>query len=51
MIEEAGVRSLADELLELYPAAPPKVYGFLLARCGDQAPAEDLTAETSGPLR
>lgn len=46
MIEEAGVRSLADELLELYPAALPQVYGFLLARCGDQALAEDLTAET-----
>ena len=33
-------------LLELYDAALPQVYGYLLARCGRPALAEDLTAET-----
>lgn len=33
-------------LLALYEAALPQVYGYLLARCGRQALAEDLTAET-----
>ncbi len=33
-------------LLELYEAALPHVYGYLLARCGDAALAEDLTAES-----
>ena len=33
-------------LLGLYDAALPEVYGYLLARCGRQATAEDLTAET-----
>ena len=33
-------------LLELYDAALPQVYGYLLARCGRAALAEDLTAET-----
>jgi RNA polymerase sigma-70 factor (ECF subfamily) len=33
-------------LLELYDAALPEVYGYLLARCGARAVAEDLTAET-----
>ena len=33
-------------LLELYDAALPQVYGYLLARCGRRALAEDLTAET-----
>lgn len=33
-------------LLELYDAALPQVYGYLLARCGARAVAEDLTAET-----
>jgi RNA polymerase sigma-70 factor (ECF subfamily) len=33
-------------LLELYDAALPEVYGYLLARCGRPALAEDLTAET-----
>lgn len=34
------------ELLALYDAALPQVYGYLLSRCGRQALAEDLTAET-----
>ena len=33
-------------LLALYDAALPQVYGYLLARCGGAALAEDLTAET-----
>jgi len=33
-------------LLELYDAALPQVYGYLLARCGRRTLAEDLTAET-----
>ncbi|MGH8932824.1 MAG: RNA polymerase sigma factor [Egibacteraceae bacterium] len=33
-------------LLELYDAALPQVYGYLLSRCGQRALAEDLTAET-----
>jgi RNA polymerase sigma-70 factor (ECF subfamily) len=33
-------------LLELYDAALPHVYGYLLARCGDAGLAEDLTAES-----
>ena len=33
-------------LLELYDDALPQVYGYLLARCGRRAVAEDLTAET-----
>jgi RNA polymerase sigma-70 factor (ECF subfamily) len=33
-------------LLELYDAALPEVYGYLLSRCRQRALAEDLTAET-----
>ncbi len=33
-------------LLELYDAALPHVYGYLLSRCGRKALAEDLTSET-----
>ena len=33
-------------LLELYDAALPEVYGYLLARCRQRDVAEDLTAET-----
>ena len=33
-------------LVELYDVALPHVYGYLLARCGRKALAEDLTAET-----
>jgi RNA polymerase sigma-70 factor, ECF subfamily len=33
-------------LLKLYDDALPHVYGYLLARCGDSAVAEDLTAES-----
>jgi RNA polymerase sigma-70 factor (ECF subfamily) len=34
------------ELLALYDASLPAVYGYLLRRCGDRTLAEDLTAET-----
>jgi RNA polymerase sigma-70 factor (ECF subfamily) len=33
-------------LVELYDQALPQVYGYLMARCGDRAVAEDLTSET-----
>ncbi len=33
-------------LLEIYDAALPQVYGYLLARCGSRAVAEELTSET-----
>ena len=33
-------------LLSLYDRALPEVYGYLLARCGSRALAEDLAAET-----
>ncbi|MGC7093125.1 RNA polymerase sigma factor [Amycolatopsis lurida] len=36
----------AFALLELYDAALPEVYGYLLARCGDRVVAEELTSET-----
>lgn len=32
-------------LLELYDAALPQVYGYLITRCGTRAIAEDLTSE------
>jgi len=33
-------------LLLLYDSALPEVYGYLVARCGDRALAEDLTSDT-----
>ena len=33
-------------LLDIYDTAVPAVYGYLKPRCGDDALAEDLTAET-----
>jgi RNA polymerase sigma-70 factor (ECF subfamily) len=33
-------------LVEMYDAALPQVYGYLAARCGSIAVAEDLTSET-----
>jgi RNA polymerase sigma-70 factor (ECF subfamily) len=52
LFDDEGVtaeRALADggeELMALYRAALPEVYGFVLARCGDPALAEDLTADS-----
>jgi RNA polymerase sigma-70 factor (ECF subfamily) len=34
------------QLVELYDAALPDVYGYLAARCGSATVAEDLTSET-----
>jgi RNA polymerase sigma-70 factor (ECF subfamily) len=36
----------AFALLEVYDAALPQVYGYLLARCGNRTHAEELTSET-----
>jgi RNA polymerase sigma-70 factor, ECF subfamily len=48
--DDEGVAALADrpgvKLVELYDEALPQVYGYLMARCGDRAVAEDLTSET-----
>jgi RNA polymerase sigma-70 factor (ECF subfamily) len=47
--QPASAASVADprqELLDLYDRALPQVYGYLLARCGRAAVAEDLTADT-----
>jgi RNA polymerase sigma-70 factor (ECF subfamily) len=35
-----------DPVVAIYPSALPRVYGYLLPRCGSAALAEDLTAET-----
>ena len=35
-----------QELIDLYDASLPEVYGYLLARCGSASVAEDLTSET-----
>jgi RNA polymerase sigma-70 factor (ECF subfamily) len=35
-----------DPVLAVYRAALPRVYGYLLPRCGSAALAEDLTSET-----
>ena len=42
----AALAGPGPALLALYPTALPHVYGYLLARCGGVALAEDLTAET-----
>jgi RNA polymerase sigma-70 factor (ECF subfamily) len=42
----AGVVGEGAELLALFDRDLPYVYGYLLARCGRVALAEDLTAET-----
>jgi RNA polymerase sigma-70 factor (ECF subfamily) len=39
-------RDPAFALLELYDAALPEVYGYLLSRCGSREVAEELTSET-----
>lgn len=46
MSDHAAVaRDPADQLLALYDRALPQVYGYLVARCGERALAEELTAE------
>ncbi|MGH3980801.1 MAG: RNA polymerase sigma factor [Pseudonocardiaceae bacterium] len=47
MSEQPRVRAdPALGLLEIYDAALPQVYGYLLARCSDATLAQDLAAET-----
>ncbi|HEY1294809.1 MAG TPA: sigma factor, partial [Chloroflexota bacterium] len=36
----------ADAVVAMYRTALPRVYGYLLPRCGSVSTAEDLTAET-----
>jgi RNA polymerase sigma-70 factor (ECF subfamily) len=43
---ETATSDQGAELLALYDRALPQVYGYLLPRCGSEAVAEDLTAET-----
>src|SRR5947209_6615274 len=38
--------SAEDPVVAIYRSALPRVYGYLLPRCGSAATAEDLTAET-----
>jgi RNA polymerase sigma-70 factor (ECF subfamily) len=42
----AAVADPGPGLLALYDTALPRVYGYLLSRCGIASLAEDLTAET-----
>jgi RNA polymerase sigma-70 factor (ECF subfamily) len=44
--QAAAQTGAGAQLLALYDRALPEVYGYLLARCGTQVVAEDLTAET-----
>jgi RNA polymerase sigma-70 factor (ECF subfamily) len=44
--DAASGRDAAGELRELFDDALPRVYGYLLPRCGRAALAEDLTSET-----
>lgn len=44
--EHPAAVDAGSALLALYDATLPHVYGYLLARCGGPALAEDLTAET-----
>jgi len=46
MLETQGDRSSADPVVAIYHRALPRVYGYLVTRCGSVAVAEDLTAET-----
>lgn len=47
MSEQPRVRpDPALALLDIYDAALPEVYGYLLSRCRDATLAQDLTAET-----
>ena len=44
--EPAPAGDPGADLVDLFDVALPQVYGYLLARCGGTALAEDLTAET-----
>src|SRR5882757_2806400 len=45
-VNESAAADQGPVLLALYDRALPQVYGYLAARVGDAAVAEDLTAET-----
>jgi RNA polymerase sigma-70 factor (ECF subfamily) len=45
-VEAQAVGDQRHALVALYDEALPDVYGYLVARCGSAALAEDLTAET-----
>lgn len=42
----AGHPDRRQQLVDLYDASMPEVYGYLASRCGSAAVAEDLTSET-----
>jgi RNA polymerase sigma-70 factor, ECF subfamily len=44
--EPAAAGDPGAVLLDVFDTALPRVYGYVLSRCGHQALAEDLTAET-----
>jgi RNA polymerase sigma-70 factor, ECF subfamily len=44
--ESAASGDPGAALLDAFDSALPRVYGYVLSRCGQQALAEDLTAET-----
>ncbi len=46
MTAAAGARAAGEALLAGYERSLPQVYGYLVARCGSSAVAEDLTSET-----
>jgi RNA polymerase sigma-70 factor, ECF subfamily len=46
MARDAPLPAPGDPVLAIYRAALPRVYGYLLPRCGSTALAEDLTSET-----
>src|SRR5262245_60760220 len=43
---DRALPAACDPVLAIYRAALPRVYGYLLPRCGSAALAEDLTSET-----
>jgi RNA polymerase sigma-70 factor (ECF subfamily) len=45
-VNESAAADQGPRLLALYDRALPQVYGYLAARAGDAAVAEDLTGET-----
>jgi len=44
--EKAATGDPGAALLDAFDSALPRVYGYVLSRCGQRALAEDLTAET-----
>jgi RNA polymerase sigma-70 factor (ECF subfamily) len=46
VIQGATVVPGGEDLLALYDRALPQVYGYLIARCGNESVAEDVTSET-----